>query len=493
MNYTEKITVTGGEIRGEYVSETVAVFKGIPYAAPPVGELRFREPQPHPGWSGTLDCCAFGNSSPQNPIVVTEYDLWTEEFRIMNREMSEDCLTLNIWTDLRAASPMPVIVYFYGGGLVSGGSSCEIYDGTTLVEQGVVYVSFNHRDGILGLYAGDKVPANLTLRDELAALRWVHENIASFGGDPDNITIMGQSSGANAVNTISALPQAKGLFRQCLSMGYNGYITGIFGGNSLPWEQAVKNSAEMLHGHGMTEQDLFTAPAEEFCRDPKLNFFTIDGELITEDFRSATDGGKTSDAPIVMGLVQGDYLLFTPFQTLPRGIGKKYELSQLRQGLEEFCKSEAEAIEEHYDFLHADAAEVKNRINEDCLICSLLWFEEARKKAGRKEPAYPYYFTHVYPGPMSGAFGAFHSSEVPYFFNHLSKLREKYWTEDDFALGEYLCAELAKLAKTDQVSDFEKVPEDGYSYLRIEKAGGELCRMDPDTRELWFRVFETFC
>lgn len=493
MNYTKEIVISGGNIRGEYLNNSIAVFRGIPYAAPPVGALRFRQAQPHPGWRGTLDCCTFGRSAPQNPINVTEYDLWTEEYRITNREMSEDCLTLNIWTNLLIKTPMPVIVYFYGGGLTSGGSSCEIYDGTALAEQSVVYVTFNHREGLLGLYAGENVPSDLMLRDELALLRWIQENISAFGGDPKNVTVMGQSSGASAVNLISGISQAKGLFCRSISMGFNGYITRGFIGNAVSWEQALKSSADILKGHGMTEADLFTAPTEEFCKDPKPDFFAIDGELITEDFRSAVDSGKTGDTTAVMGLVSGDSLLYSPFMPLLRRGEKVDDISQVRRAIAEFYESEAAAFEAHYGFDGADIKELKNRINEDCLLCSLLWFAQARKKAGEKEPAYLYYFTHVHPGPMAAKYGAFHSSEVPYFFEHFSKLREKYWTDEDRALGKYLCGELAKLVKSDCVSDFEKVPQDGYSYLRIGDTTGEVCRVEKSTRELWFRAFEASC
>ena len=497
IRYTDEINVTGGKIRGRYQEDSVAVFKGIPYAAPPVGKLRFRPPQPHEGWQGTLDCLEFGKSPLQNAIDDEKSILWTKEFLISNREMSEDCLTLNIWADLRGED-MPVIVYFFGGGLVSGGSSCEIYDGTVLAKQGVVYVTFNHREGTLGLLSCEKLSVealegtsgNYLLLDEIAVLRWVRENIRSFGGNPDNITIMGQSSGAMEVNALSVSPLAKGLFRQTISMSFNSCFDKTFGRPWISKEEGYEESANVLRAHSRSEEDLFSVTAEEFAADPKIKNLTIDGRVLDCSFREAIKRGDTNNTLTVMGMVPGDNLLHGPFVCLFGPLEKITEESQLKKAAGMLLGDRAEEFETLYLSDSRSPVEVKKAVEEDFLISSMLWFAGQRKKAGAKTPTLLYYFTHVLPGPMSDRFGAFHSCEVPYFFNVFSDFRKDYWAEDDFSLGKYVSDNLAKLVKDDEVSDFEKVPDDGYSYLRIGDHGGAICRIDGTARDLWFYTFE---
>lgn len=498
MQFTEEISVSGGKIKGEYIDGRIAAFKGIPYAAPPVGALRFQPPQPAQPWEGTLECTRFGKSAPQNRPDPENSVLWTREFLITNMELSEDCLTLNLWADLKAESPMPVIVYMYGGGLVSGGSSCEIYDGCTLARHGVIYVTFNHREGTLGLLSHEKLDetsatgtsGNYLLMDELAALRWVKENIAAFGGDPENITLMGQSSGAMGVNALSVSPLAKGLFKRSISMSWNSYIGKRFGEAFVDKASAQKEAEDVLSAHGRTADELFTMKAEEFASDPKVRQISVDGHVLDMDFKSGVDSGRTNEIITVAGMVPGDGLIQSPFAEMFRGGVKITETGQIQKIMADLLADEYPAFEAIYDVENRDPLTVKKEIEEDFLICSMLWFAEGRRKAGASAPAYLYYYTHVLPGPMANAFGAFHSSELPYFFNKFSDFRKDYWKEEDFALGEYLCGDLAKFVREDEVSDLEKTPEDGYSYFRIEAGQSCVCRMDEAKRALWFSCFK---
>ena len=147
--YTTPVETTGGKIRGYYQDDGVMVFKGVPYAEPPTGERRWKPAEHYAYRPGVRDCLEFGHSAWQNPLDDYSKMIWTEEFLITNRDYSEDCLTLNLWTK-EGQKNMPVILYFYGGGFVSGGSSCEIYDGTVFANNGVIYISFNHREGVFG-------------------------------------------------------------------------------------------------------------------------------------------------------------------------------------------------------------------------------------------------------------------------------------------------------------------------------------------------------
>ena len=200
----------------------IAAFKGIPFAAPPVGELRWRPPQQAPDWKGTRDATRFGPVCPQ-----------TAPPSRARLEQSEDCLTLNVWTpDMAPGKKLPVMVWIYGGGFRSGGSAEPYYDGAALAKHGVVVVSFNYRLGWLGFFdfpalaeenAGDAV-GNYGLMDQIKALEWVKANIAAFGGDPANVTIFGESAGAMSVNDLMASPEARGLFAKAISESGLGLI-----------------------------------------------------------------------------------------------------------------------------------------------------------------------------------------------------------------------------------------------------------------------------
>jgi para-nitrobenzyl esterase len=193
---------------------TISEFKGIPFAAPPVGALRWRAPQPASGWQGTRDASAFGPICPQ-PNLPGRLVL----------PQSEDCLSLNVWTPNSApGAKLPVMVWIYGGSFVSGGSAFPIYDGVELAQHGVVVVTLNYRLGWLGFFNHPALAAanpgesgNFGLLDQIAALQWVQKNIAAFGGDPANVTIFGESAGGMSVNDLTVSPAARGLFAKAIS------------------------------------------------------------------------------------------------------------------------------------------------------------------------------------------------------------------------------------------------------------------------------------
>lgn len=209
VDSSKPITVEGGQITGTLTEDSqIAMWKGIPYAAAPVGDLRWRVPQPVENWDGVKKCVEFG--SPAMQAMPTPSAPYTAKFLISNAEnMSEDCLTLNIWSPSGVTDELlPVIFYIHGGGNTEGGSNIEIYDGEKLARQGVVYVSINYRLGIFGSMAHPQLSAedehgvsgNQAMLDQIKALQWVHDHIAKFGGDPDNVTIAGQSAGGMTIN-----------------------------------------------------------------------------------------------------------------------------------------------------------------------------------------------------------------------------------------------------------------------------------------------------
>jgi para-nitrobenzyl esterase len=221
--------VIGGKIRGTNNNDgSVAIYKGIPFAAPPVGELRWRAPQPVKAWSGVLDCTKYSASPMQ--AKPAPFSMWSEEFLIPAEPISEDCLYLNVWTGNKSKkNKQPVLVWIYGGGFSSGGSACPIYDGEAFAKQGVVFVSINYRVGVFGFFAHpdlDEPSGNFGLLDQIAALKWVKKNIASFGGDPEQVTIAGQSAGSMSVNALVASPLAAGLFNKAIAQSGGNFTRG---------------------------------------------------------------------------------------------------------------------------------------------------------------------------------------------------------------------------------------------------------------------------
>ena len=203
-----------GDLRGA-VRGAVESFKGVPFAAPPVGDLRWRPPQPAPVWTGVKIASDFG------PVCMQT----ARGFFAQQGGMSEDCLTLNIWRPASAkpGQRLPVMVWIYGGAFIIGGSSTPFYDGTHFADRGVILVSFNYRLGRFGFFAhpaldgGPGPVANYGLMDQIAALKWVKANIAAFGGDPDNVTVFGESAGAISVNYLMGSPAARGLFAKAIA------------------------------------------------------------------------------------------------------------------------------------------------------------------------------------------------------------------------------------------------------------------------------------
>jgi para-nitrobenzyl esterase len=316
------VTIDTGRLRGA-VENGIVSWKGIPFAAPPVGQLRWRAPQPPAKWPGVRDATRYGSDCMQLPFPSDAAPLGTEP--------AEDCLVLNVWAPERVAkgSKLPVIVWIYGGGFVNGGSSPPTYSGSNLARQGVVFVSFNYRIGRFGTFvhpqlvgeAKDREPiGNYGFMDQLAALQWVQRNVAKFGGDADNVTLIGESAGGMSVNTMITSPMAKGLLHRAVVMsGGAGKTLGEAGRT-----EAERTSLAFAAAKGIAADDpqalarLRALPAAEivdglnlaslFAPAPGPRTFSgpfVDGRIAV-DPASAIEDGRFARVPVMIGATSND-------------------------------------------------------------------------------------------------------------------------------------------------------------------------------------------
>jgi len=299
------IKIDQGILNGA-TEDDVQVFKDIPFAAAPVGDLRWRAPQPGPDWTGARDATEFGPICPQN---LTQY---TKDLK-----QSEDCLSLNVWSPNTVPSAkLPVMVWIYGGAFVTGGAAVQFYNGTDLAKRGVVIVTLNYRLGELGFFAhpalasehtSDDATGNFGLLDQIAALKWVRKNIASFGGDPDNVTIFGESAGGMSVNDLVASPMARGLFTKAISESGLGF-------NIIPsLDRAVQASTDWGTAMGVTGSDatalgkLRALKVDDILKHRALNQTEggispfLDGKVITDQVSVLFAKGEIAKVPYVAG------------------------------------------------------------------------------------------------------------------------------------------------------------------------------------------------
>ena len=438
----DAIKVDGGLISGT-MTDSVRSFKGVPFAAPPVGELRWKPPQPVVAWDGVRECNAFGPQCPQAPYPAGSI------YAAPPQKQSEDCLYLNLWTAAKEGEKRPVMVWIHGGALTRGSGSNRIYDGTALAKKGVVLVTINYRLGPLGYLAHPELTAespkrssgNYGVLDQIAALKWVQKNIAAFGGDPSRVTIFGESAGSWSVNALVASPLTKGLFHRAIGQSGGSFGRGTYlkedRGNSPSAEKIGAAFAKAAGADSIKALRALSAEKiiEVFNNDPEGRKFrsqpNVDGWVLPDEIRNIFGQGKQNDVPVIVGSNANEMTTLTPPATVPKTLEdyRKRVESQYGPVIKEFdavypVKSEADITAAYLGSLRDVTFSLPMRT----------W---ARMTATGRSRAYLYIFSHVPPNQNSKYLGAYHAGEIIYVFNNLN-LRNQAYQDADYKLAEMM-------------------------------------------------------
>jgi para-nitrobenzyl esterase len=413
-----QVRVRAGILQGvTQANSRVAAYKGIPYAEPPIGDLRWRPPVPAHVWTGVRDAREFGHAClqpPQRPTGIYSGGM---------ASLSEDCLTLNVWAPT-GAHRLPVMVWIHGGALVGGSSSEPMYDGVKIAQQGIVVVSINYRLGLLGYLAHPALSAespqrlsgNYGLLDQIAALRGVRDNIAAFGGDSRQVTIAGESAGGLSVIALLASPLARGLFaRAIVQSGYMPSYRALHDDAlGLPSAEAAGAvlAASALNAAALRAADLvalFQAGlATGWQPEP-----VIDGVVLTRQLAEAFARGEQAKVPVLAGFNEGEIrsLLFL-MPKAPDSRSAYEEDVQRRFGAK---ASDFFAVYPGVD----PTADVMASIRDGLYGWAAQYL--VRQQAAAGQPAYLYFFRHSTPAERARDLAAFHASELPYVFGQVGE------------------------------------------------------------------------
>lgn len=431
----DTVEVASGRLAGAHSADgSMHVFRGIPYAAPPIGELRWRPPRPPESWSGVRPAVAFAPVCMQTR--PPEGSFYQQEFYPDAEPTSEDCLYLNVWTAAtRRDEERPVMLWVHGGGFTEGSGSLPSFDGAALARRGVVVVTFNYRLGVFGLLAHPELTAevpyhtsgNYGLLDHVAVLEWIRRNIAAFGGDPENVTMFGQSSGADDVNVLMASPLAAGLFHRAILQSGSAFAFG----RKPRLEELEARGAAFADSVADGTIDSLRALSADSLLELAAGFgfsVGVDGRLLPDYVDRVFARGEQHDVPLLAGSTADEgTTLYGPRLTAER----------FRGLVERAYGDDAAAFLELYPARTDEQAKASfNASFRD----EMAWGAQALaglhvRTSG--SPAFLYYFDHAPPGRRPERYGAFHSSELVYVFGTLDAV-DRPWTSDDRALSDVM-------------------------------------------------------
>lgn len=449
---SEALRVDGGLISG-IEDNGAQAYLGIPFAAPPVGDLRWKEPQAVVPWDGVRKCDSFGPICPQTAYPAMSIYVQPE------MEQSEDCLNLNVWTTAEAGEKLPVMVWIHGGALTRGAGSLPNYNGAYLAKKGVVLVSINYRLNVFGFLAHPELTAespnassgNYAVLDQIAALEWVQRNIEQFGGDPGNVTIFGESAGSWSVHFLMASPLADGLFHRAI-----GQSGSAFAGNpnlqeaqgetpsaeagGLAFAQAAGvESLEALRA--MPTDAILNAYAELPSDAPFRATANVDGYALTDTVLNTFQQGNYNQVPVIVGSNANEMTSLTDPTTNPR----------TKEALDEWvAETFGETANEFYTHYPVEGP---TGVREAYLAALRdQWFTLgmrtwAELNTAHGNDAYLYFFAKVPPRRGHEFFKAFHAAEIAYVFGTLDPSQAEY-TDADRRLSDTLSSYWVNFAKT---------------------------------------------
>ncbi|MDE2403230.1 MAG: carboxylesterase family protein [Sphingomonadales bacterium] len=452
----DPVRVDGGLIDGKDLGHGVRGWFGVPFAAPPVRDLRWKPPQPVVAWDGVFHADRFA------PMCLQSLRARTMNHYFGNEATSEDCLYLNAWApgDARPGARLPVIVWIYGGAFNVGSASMANYAGANLARDGVVYVSIAYRVGPLGFLAHPGLTAeggghsgNYGLMDQVAALQWVQRNVAAFGGDPANVTVMGQSAGSMSVSLLQIDPGAKGLFARLAGMSGSAHgrmLTPV----PLARAEAQGVALQQALGVGSVEAmrdlpgDRVLAVAAGVPRDP----IVIDGVHITGTAPEVFAAHRQNDVPVLIGFTRDERFA---------SLGPASTVAGYRAVLARTFGARAGAIFAAYPAqADADVGRALVDVMRDMSVGSQMFNWAGANAAHGTQPAFAYHFTRRQPYAAGITFsdhdpataGAYHSGEVPYFLRNLDSLnlfrKTRDWGEPDYRLRDTMSGMILSFARS---------------------------------------------
>ena len=460
-----KVKVAEGTLEGSCESG-INVFRGVPFAAPPVGQLRWQAPQPAAHWQGVRQAKEFGPNPMQEPLFG-DMDFGT-------KKMSEDCLYLNIWTPAKTfAERLPVLIYFNGGGLLAGSGSEPRYAGMSMARHGIVAITANYREGIFGNFAHPQLSKETSYKgsgdygflDQAAAIRWVHDNIASFGGDPERITIVGESAGSVSVSALMASPLCKGLIAQ--AMGSSGSV--LSAQHSIPLKEAERQGVALMRRMGKKSiEELRLMPAEQLMKEAHATSMAgcvIDGHFMPKDPVEIYANGEQAQVPLLVGGNNMESPLQWHFGGRPATLRDFQEMARTAFGGHADDMLRAYGINSDSAANSMDA----NQLLGDLFIGFRTWKWGDMHARSCSKPVYRYLYCHPRPamrvagkvGGLAGGTmdapdggtqpqfaGAVHSADIEYAMGNLPTNRVYDWQPEDFVVSDIFMGFYVNFIKT---------------------------------------------